>query len=60
MRWEVKATPTAISPRKDPVPLVYEAGWAPRPVWTGKENLTLNGIRTPDRLTRNESLYRLS
>ena len=27
------------SPRKDPVPIVEEAGWAPGPVWTGAENL---------------------
>ena len=26
-------------PRKDPVPIVQEAGWAPGPVWTGVENL---------------------
>ena len=34
-------------PRKDPVPIVQEAGWAP---W----------IRSPDRPARSESLYRLS
>ena len=27
------------TPGKDPVPVVQEAGWAPRPVWTGAENL---------------------
>ena len=27
------------TPRKDPVPIVQEAGWAPGPVWTGAENL---------------------
>ena len=26
-------------PRKDPVPIVQEAGWAPGPVWTVAENL---------------------
>ena len=26
--------------RKDPVPIVQEAGWAPGPVWRGAENLT--------------------
>ena len=25
----------ALSPGKDPVPIVQEAGWAPGPVWTG-------------------------
>jgi len=24
---------------KEPVPILLEAGWAPRPVWTGAENL---------------------
>ena len=27
------------TPRKDPVPIVQEAGWSPGPVWTGAENL---------------------
>ena len=29
----------AALPRKDPVPIVQEAGWAPGPVRTGAENL---------------------
>jgi hypothetical protein len=28
----------AFTPRKDPVPIVLEAGWAPEPVWIGAEN----------------------
>ena len=28
------------TPRKDPVPIVQEAGWAPGPVWTSAENLS--------------------
>ena len=32
---------------------------ASRTVWTGTENLTPTGIRSPDRPARNESLYRL-
>jgi hypothetical protein len=28
-----------LPPRKTPVPMVQEAGWAPGPVWTGAENL---------------------
>jgi len=51
--------PTAFTPGKDPVPIVQEAGWAPGPVWTGAENLAPTGIRSPDRPTRSESLYRL-
>ena len=32
----VSRTPrTHFIPRKDPVPIVQEAGWAPGPVWTG-------------------------
>ena len=48
------------TPRKDPVPIVQEAGWAPVLVWTGAENLALTGIRSPDRPARSQSLYRLS
>ena len=46
--------------RKDPVPIVQEAGWTPGPVWTGAENLVLTGILSPDRPARSKSLYRLS
>ena len=31
--------PGRFTPGKDPVPIVQEAGWAPRPVRTGAENL---------------------
>ena len=38
--WGVSVTPRPLfTPRKDPVPIVQEAGWAPGPVWTGAENL---------------------
>ena len=52
--------PVRLTPRKDPVRIVYEAGWAPGPVWTGAENLISTGIRSPDRPARSESLYGLS
>jgi hypothetical protein len=52
--------PGRFTPGKDPVPIVYEAGWAPGPVWTGVKNLAPTGIRSPDRPARSESLYRLS
>ena len=52
--------PGHFTPGKDPVPIVQEAGWAPGPVWTGAENLTPTGIRSPDGPAHNESLYRLS
>ena len=32
--------PGRFTPKKDPVPIVQEAGWAPGPSWTGVENLT--------------------
>jgi len=47
------------TPRKDPVPIVQEGGWAPGPVWTGAENIASTGIWSPDRLARSQSLYRL-
>ena len=34
----------SLPPRKDPVPIVQEAGWDPGPVWTGAENLAFTGI----------------
>ena len=52
--------PGRFTPGKDPVPIVQEAGWAPWPVWMGAENLASTGIRSPDRPSRSESLYRLS
>jgi hypothetical protein len=52
--------PAALPPRKEPAPTLQEAGWASGSVLTGAENLALNGIRSPDRPARSESLYRLS
>ena len=52
--------PGRFTARKDPVPIVQEAGWDPGPGWTGAENLTPIGIRSPDRPARRQSLYRLS
>ena len=49
--------PSALPPGKDPVPIVQEAEWASGPVWTGAENITPIGIRSPDRPARSESLY---
>jgi hypothetical protein len=43
------------TPGKDPVPIVQEAGWAPRPVWTSAENLASTRIRCPDRPARSQS-----
>ena len=38
--WGVSVTLRPLfTPKKDPVTIVQEAGWAPGPVWTGAENL---------------------
>jgi hypothetical protein len=50
----------ALYPKKDPVPILQEAGWVPGPVWTGAENLTPTGIGSPNRPARSQSLYRLT
>jgi hypothetical protein len=48
----ISITPRSqFTPRKAPVPVVQEAGWAPGPVWTGAENLAHTGIRFLDRLS---------
>ena len=48
--WGVSFTPRPLfTPGKDPVPIVQEAGWVPGPVWTGAENLSPTGIRSPIR-----------
>jgi hypothetical protein len=59
-RWVVNSMARPLYLREwDQVPILQEAGWAPGPVWTGAENLTPTGIRSPDRTTRSESLNRL-
>jgi hypothetical protein len=41
----------------DPVPTVLDAGWAPRPVLKGEENLAITGIRSAERPGGSKSLY---
>ena len=43
--WSQHA-PTHLTPGKDPILIVHEAGWAPRPVWTGRKSRP-TGIRSP-------------
>jgi hypothetical protein len=44
--WWVSVTPRPLfTLGKNPVPIVQEAVWTPRPVWTGAEYLTPIGIR---------------
>ena len=49
----------AFTPRKDPVPIVQEDGWALETVWIRAENLAPTGIRSSDLPASSESLYRL-
>jgi hypothetical protein len=51
--------PDHFTPGKDLVPIEYEAGWAPGPVWTCVENLAPTGIWSPDCPAPSESLYQL-
>jgi len=44
--------PAALYPGKNLIPTVQVFGWAPGPVWTGLENLTPTGIRSPDHPAR--------
>jgi len=58
--WVVSSTPWShFTPRKDPVPILQEAGWAPGPVWTGGKSRPHRGS-LPDRPARSQLLYRLS
>jgi len=60
MGWEVNVTPWPLFPReRETVPILQEAWWAAGPLWTGAENLTLTGIRSPDLAFSRGSLYRL-
>jgi len=58
--WVVSSTPwTHFTPGKDTVPILQQAGWAPRTVWTdGKSRRYWDS--TPDRPVRSQSLYRLN
>ena len=58
--WVVSSMPWPhFTPRKDPVSIVQEAGWAPGPVWTG-EKTRPHQDWIPGRPARSQSLYRLS
>ena len=60
MGWVVKGTLRPLYPQERPGTHCI-GGWvASVLVWTGVEILANTGIRSPDRLARSESLYRLS
>ena len=46
-------------PRKDPEPILQEAGWAPGPIWTGGKSRP-HRDSIPDLPARSQSLYRLT
>ena len=56
----LNTTTRTLYPRERLGTIVYEAVWAPWPVWRGAENLASTGIRFPDRPASSKSLYRLS
>jgi hypothetical protein len=56
----VSSTPRPhFTPGRDPVPILQEAGWAPRPVWTGRKSHPHRDLIL-DRPACIQSLYRLS
>ena len=59
-RCVVSSTPRPhFTPRKDPVPILQETGWAPGPVWTGGKTRP-HRDSTRDRSARSQPLHRLS
>ena len=45
--WGLTPRPGRFTPRKKPVPIVQEVGWAAGPVWTGAENLATHRDSIP-------------
>jgi hypothetical protein len=58
MGWVFNTTPRPLYPRERPGTHYIGAGWASEPFCTGVENLAPNGIRSPNRPSHSESLYR--
>ena len=44
--WSAARPGRTLTPGKDPVPMLHEAGWDPGPGWTGAENPIPTGIRS--------------
>jgi hypothetical protein len=55
-----RQAPPFLTPGKNPVPFVQEAGWTTGPVLAVAESLAFTGILYADRAGRSESPYRLS
>jgi hypothetical protein len=47
-----RQAPVALLPKRNLVPIVQEAGWAPGLVWTDAKNIAPTEIRSPDRPAR--------
>ena len=59
--WVISSTPRPhFTPRKGPVSILQEAGWAPGPVCTGGKISSPTGIRSRTVQLVAQSLYRLS
>ena len=57
--WSAARPWPHFTPRKDSVPIVQEAGWAPAPVCTGRKSRP-HRDSIPDRPARSQPQYRLS
>jgi len=54
--WSILC-PGCFTPGTDQVYVVWEAGWAPVPIWMGAENVACAGIQSPDHPACSLSLY---
>jgi len=57
--WSAARPGLTFTPRKEPVPILQEAGWATGPVWMGGKSRP-HRDSIPDRPARSQSLYQLS
>jgi hypothetical protein len=58
--WSTSSLRRPIDPlMRKPVFILQEAVWSPGSVCMGAENLVLTGIRSPNRTSRSDLLYRL-
>jgi hypothetical protein len=58
-RHQTQHTPVVLPSGKDPVPILWEAGWAPGPVWTVVGRVRPTGIRSLDRPVSTGSLFQI-
>ena len=58
-KWSAARPVRTLPPAKDPVPILQEAGWAAKPVWTGGK-FRPHRDSIPDHPAPSQSLHRLS